>query len=140
MIYGALYSLSAGVCHSTQYGLAAMLKAANDEKFNFIDDVKIYGERAKIMKKLFLENGFKLVYDKDIDKPIADGFYFTFSYPGMTGNELLEKLIYYGISSISLDITGSDRIEGLRACVSQIKKEQFFDLEKRLKAFNLNNS
>ena len=136
MIYGALYALSAGVTHSAQYGLAAMLKAANDGKFNFVDSVKIYGERAKIMKKMFLDNGFKIVYDTDIDAPIADGFYFTFSYPGMTGSELLENMLYYGISAISLAITGSERSEGLRACVSQVKESQFKDLEYRLKRFN----
>jgi len=136
MIYGALYALSSGVTHSAQYGLAAMLKAANDGKYNFVDNVKVYGDRAKRMKKLFLENGFKIVYDTDIDEPIADGFYFTFSYPGMTGSELLEKLLYYGISAISLAITGSNHAEGLRACVSQIRDEQFKDLEYRLKRFH----
>ncbi len=136
MIYGALYALSSGVTHSAQYGLAAMLKAANDGKYNFVDSVKVYGERAKRMKKLFLENGFKIVYDTDIDEPIADGFYFTFSYPGMSGSELLEKLLYYGISAISLAITGSNHSEGLRACVSQIQESQFKDLEYRLKRFH----
>ena len=136
MIYGALYALSSGVTHSAQYGLAAMLKAANDGKYNFVEGVKVYGERAKKMKKLFLENGFKIVYDTDIDEPIADGFYFTFSFTGMTGSELLENLLYYGISAISLAITGSERSEGLRACVSQIKESQFKDLEYRLKRFN----
>ncbi len=136
MIYGALYALSSGVTHSAQYGLAAMLKAANDGKYNFVEGVKVYGERAKRMKKMFLENGFKIVYDTDIDEPIADGFYFTFSFPGMTGSELLENLLYYGISAISLAITGSERSEGLRACVSQIKESQFKDLEYRLKRFN----
>ena len=136
LIYGALYALSSGVTHSAQYGLAAMLKAANDGKFNFVKSVKVYGERAKRMKKLFLENGFKIVYDTDIDEPIADGFYFTFSYPGMNGSELLENLLYYGISAISLAITGSERAEGLRACVSQIQEHQFADLEYRLKRFN----
>jgi hypothetical protein len=48
---------------------------------------------------------------------------------------LLEKLLYYGISAITLDITGSDRHEGLRACVSQVNINQFHDLEKRLKKF-----
>ncbi|MDI3527297.1 MAG: hypothetical protein PWR03_1480 [Tenuifilum sp.] len=136
MLYGAVYSLSSGVCHSTQYGLAAMLKAANDGTYNFVETVKEYGEKAKIMKKLFTDNGFKIVYDKDEDKPLADGFYFTISYPGLTGEELLEELIYYGISAISLAITGSERIEGLRACVSQVQRSQFPDLEERLKRFN----
>ncbi|GAB4294188.1 MAG: pyridoxal phosphate-dependent aminotransferase [Marinilabiliales bacterium] len=136
LIYGALYALSSGCSHSAQYALAAMLKAANDGEFNFVEDVKEYGERAKIMKDLFTKYGFKIVYDKDIDKPIADGFYFTFSYPGMSGAELLEELIYYGISAISLSITGSERTEGLRACVSQTGKDRFPDLEERLKIFH----
>ncbi|RLD73748.1 MAG: pyridoxal phosphate-dependent aminotransferase [Bacteroidetes bacterium] len=136
MIYGALYALSSGVTHSAQYGLAAMLKSANDGEFDFIDSVKIYGSRAVIMKKLFIDNGFNIVYDKDMDVPIADGFYFTFSYPGMSGVELLENLLYYGISAIALDITGSKRSEGLRACVSQTSEDQFGDLEYRLKSFN----
>jgi aspartate/methionine/tyrosine aminotransferase len=136
MIYGALYSLSSGVTHSAQFGLAAMLKAANDGNFNFLNDVKIYADRAYKMKKLMLENGFKIVYDKDEDKPLADGFYFTFSYPGLSGAQLLEELIYYGISAISLEITGSEHIEGLRACVSQTKEIQFAALEERLNAFN----
>jgi aspartate/methionine/tyrosine aminotransferase len=139
MIYGALYALSSGVTHSAQYGLTAMLKAANDGEFNFLETVKIYGERAAVMKKMFVENGFDIVYDKDEDKPLADGFYFTFSYPGMTGAELLEELLYYGISAIALDITGSERTEGLRACVSQVSEEQFADLEYRLKMFKTNH-
>jgi aspartate/methionine/tyrosine aminotransferase len=136
IIYKILYSLSSGTSHSPQYGLYAMLKAVNEGKYNFVDDIKIYGERAKIMKKLFVENGFNIVYDKDEDELIADGFYFTVSYPGLTGNELIEHLIYYGISAISLNITGSDRHEGIRACVSQTSKDQFSDLEYRLKKFN----
>ena len=136
MIYGSVYSLSAGTTHSAQYGLAAMLKAANDGKFNFVEAVKTYGSRAQIMKKLFTDNGFKIVYDMDEDKPLADGFYFTISYPGFTGEKLIEELIYYGVSAISLAITGSERLEGLRACVSQTHPDQFSDLEYRLKMFN----
>ena len=136
LIYGALYALSSGVCHSAQFGLAAMLKAANDGGFNFVEDVKIYGERAATMKRLLVENGFHIVYDRDEDEQLADGFYFTFAYKDMSGAELLEKLIYYGISAISLSITGSERTEGLRACVSQTSPTQFADFEKRLKQFN----
>jgi len=139
MIYGAVYSLSSGVCHSVQYGLAAMLKAANDGTFNFVEAVREYGEKAKTMKKLFTDNGFKIVYDMDEDKPLADGFYFTISYPGFTGEDLIEELLYYGVSAISLAITGSERTEGLRACVSQVSKNQFSDLEFRLKKFHENH-
>lgn len=136
MIFGTIYPLSAGIAHSAQYALAAMYKAANDGKFNFVETVKEYGEKAKIMKKMFTQYGFKIVYDKDEDEPIADGFYFTFSYPGFTGEELLNELIYYGISAISLAITGSERLEGVRACVSLVQRSQFPDLEYRLRRFN----
>jgi len=136
MIFGTIYPLSAGVTHSAQHALTAMYKAANNGEFNFVDIVKEYGEKAKIMKKLFTDNGFYIVYDTDVDEPIADGFYFTFAYPGFTGEELLNELIYYGISAISLAITGSERVEGVRACVSLVQREQFPDLELRLKKFN----
>ena len=129
VVFGALYGLSAGVTHSVQYGLAALFKAVNEGKYNFFQDVREYGEKAGIMKRLFTENGFIIPYDKDLDQPLADGFYFTISYPGMTSSELLEKLFYYGISAISLDITGSKRNDGLRACVSHVSRDQFGDLE-----------
>lgn len=135
MIFGSMYALSSGTAHTPQYGLAAILKAVNDGEYNFVEVVKEYGEKAVIMKKLFLDNGFTIVYDKDEDAPIADGFYFTFAYPGLTGEKLLCELVYYGISAISLAITGSERLEGIRACVSLVKREQFPDLEYRLKKF-----
>jgi aspartate/methionine/tyrosine aminotransferase len=135
MIFGTLYSLSSGTAHTPQFALTAILKAANDGEFNFIDDVRDYGEKAKIMKKLFIENGFHIVYDKDEDKPIADGFYFTFAYPGFSGSKLLRELLYYGISAISLTICGSERHEGVRACVSLVGRDQFPDLGYRLNKF-----
>jgi len=134
-IFGALYGLSAGVSHSVQYGLAALLKAVNDGVYKYRDDLLEYGEKAQEMKKMFILNDFQIVYDMDIDEPLADGFYFTISYPGMTGNTLIEELLCYGISAISLVTTGSDRPDGLRACVSLVAREQFGDLELRLKKF-----
>jgi hypothetical protein len=127
--------LSAGVSHSAQFGLVALLKAVNDGTYKYREDVKEYGEKAAIMKDLFVKNNFTIAYDTDLDEPIADGFYFTISYPGMTGRGLLRELLNYGISAITLDITGSER-EGLRACVSMVPREQFGDLEIRLKKFN----
>lgn len=136
MIFGTLYPLSSGTSHSAQYALAALLRQANDGIYNFVDEVKEYGEKAAIMKKLFTDNGFRIVYDMDEDKPIADGFYFTYAYPGFSGVDLLEEMLYYGISAISLDITGSDRHEGIRACTSLIQRSQFADLEYRLQQFH----
>ncbi len=136
MIFGTVYALSSGTAHTPQYALAAILKAVNDGEFNLLDQVKEYGEKAKVMKKIFTDNGFNIVYDKDEGEPIADGFYFTFSYPGMNAEELLHELLYYGISAISLLITGSKRSEGIRACVSLVRREQFADLQSRLNKFH----
>ncbi len=136
-IHRALYSISSGTSHSAQYALAAMFKAASDGEFHFLDDVKEYGNRAKKLKEIFIKNGFKIVYDKDLDEYIADGFYFTIIYPGMKGGELMRNLITYGISAISLSTTGSDQ-EGLRACTSFIKENQYQLLEERLAVFRKN--
>lgn len=135
MIFGALYALSAGASHTAQYALAAIFEAVNSGSYNYIEEVREYGRKAVIMKKLFQKYGFQIVYDMDLDEPIADGFYFTLSYPGFEGPQLVEKLLYYGISAISLEITGSTRTEGLRACVSQVRRDQFSVLEDRLRSF-----
>ena len=134
VIFKVLYAISSGTGHSAQYALAAMFKAANDGKFNFVAAIKEYAEKAAIMKKLFTDNGFQIIYEKDGAEPISDGFYFTIGYPGMTGGELLGELLYYGISAITLKSTGSVR-EGLRACVSHVRRDQFDDLKKRLEEF-----
>jgi aspartate/methionine/tyrosine aminotransferase len=139
VVYGALYALSAGTAHSAQHALAAMFKAANEGQFHFINEIREYQKRAHRMKQLFLENGFRIVYDMDEEKPIGDGFYFTIIYPGFTGAQLMEELLYYGISAVTLDITGSTR-EGLRACVSQFNLNQTNDLQKRLRLFQENHS
>ena len=135
-IFGGMYALSAGVCHSTQYGLAQLLQAVNDGKYDFVSAVSEYGHRARTMKRLFTENGFSLVYDMDEDQPLADGFYFTVAYPGFSGVQLVEELLYYGISAISLETTGSSRTEGIRACVSLTGRDRFQELEERLKRFD----
>jgi aspartate/methionine/tyrosine aminotransferase len=136
LIYGALYALSAGVSHSAQYGLAALFKAVNNREYRYVEDVKEYGQKALLMKNIFTSNGFRIIYDTDIDEPIADGFYFTVEYPGMTAGNLLEELLYYGISALSLAITGSEKKDGLRICVSKVSREQFGSLGNRLAKFN----
>ncbi len=137
-IHRVLYALSSGTSHSAQYALAAILKAANEGTYNFLHEVRIYGERAKRLKDIFLRHGFRLVYDNDLGDPVADGFYFTISYPGMTGGELAREFMYYGVSAISLVTTGSQQ-EGLRACTSFIEDHQYEELEVRMELFAKNN-
>ena len=133
-----LYALSSGTSHSAQYAMAAMLKAACDGTYNFRNEVKVYGDRAHKLKDIFLRHNFHIVYDKDLDQPVADGFYFTIGYKGMTSGELAKELMYYGVSAICLITTGSHQ-EGLRVCTSFIEDHQYDQLEERMQIFAANN-
>ena len=133
--YGVLYATTAGTSHSAQYALAATLKAVNDGELDFVNALHPYGEKARLMKALFLKYGFYIVYN-DEDRELADGFYFTIAYPGMTSAELMKEFLYYGISAISLAITGSENPNGLRACVSFVRLDQMAVLEQRLIEFS----
>ena len=129
-----LYVLSSGTAHSAQHALAAMFKAACDGKYNFLEGVHEYGRRAAKLKAIFQKHGFHIVYDKDIDREIGDGFYFTVGYEGMTGGQLMYELLFYGVSVISLLTTGSKQ-EGLRACTSFIQDDHYDVLDERLAEF-----
>ena len=133
-LFGALHPLSSGTSHSAQYALAAVMKAVNDGTYCYRDDVLEYGRKAELMKKAFTENGFYITYDEDCGEPIADGFYFTFCYPGFTGADLVEEMLYYGVSGISLDTCGSTK-QGIRACTSLIQRDEIPILAERLAAF-----
>jgi len=138
LVNRVLYGLSAGTSHSAQYAMAAIMKAACDGSFNFLEDVREYGRRAERVKKFFLDNGFYIVYNNDLGEDIADGFYFTVAWPTLTGSQLMKELMFYGISTISLETTGS-RQEGLRICTSFIRHDQYDDLRKRLECFRANH-
>jgi len=136
LIHGVLYPIAACVPESPQYGLLALLREVNRGNSRLFRPAQEYARRARIVKRIFLDNGFTLVYDNDLGQPLADGFYFTVAYPGYDdGAELLNELLHYGISAITLETTGSCRIEGLRACVSSIDDGQFDTLRARLQRF-----
>lgn len=129
-----MYMITSGVAHSVQFGLAEMFKVACDGGLNFVEHTNEYGRRAAKMKSIFKNNGFHIVYDKDIDREIGDGFFFTVGYKNMTCGELVSEFVHYGISSISLSTTGSER-EGVRACTSRMTDELYKVLESRLELF-----
>ena len=133
-----LYALSSGTSHSAQYAMAAMMRAACDGEYRFRDEVKVYGDRAHKLKEIFCRHGFHIVYDRDMDQPIADGFYFTIGYPGMTSGQLARELMYYGVSAICLVTTGSHQ-EGLRVCTSFIEDHQYAQLDERMAIFAQNH-
>ncbi|MCP4151888.1 MAG: pyridoxal phosphate-dependent aminotransferase [bacterium] len=135
---GTILLTTAGVAHSAQYALAAVIKAVNDGTYHLTGEIKQYGEKAAVIKKMFIQNGFKILYDMDDNQPVADGFYFTIFYPGMDENTLVRQMLYHGISAMSLTAAGSEK-RGLRICVSLIDKTQYPELEKRLALFYENN-
>ncbi len=134
-VHGGVYCTTSGVPQSSQWGLLGLLEKANAGKLNFVENTREYGRRAAALKEIFGACGFNLVYDNDLGEPLADGFYFTFAYPGFTGQELLLELLHYGVSAITLASTGSRRTEGLRACVSFVDEPQFPTVEQRLRRF-----
>jgi ATP-dependent exoDNAse (exonuclease V) beta subunit len=70
----------------------------------------------------------------DVSQKVGDGFFFTIGYGEMDGGELLRELLYYGVSSISLALTGSGQ-KGVRACTSRMREDLYPVLEERMKAF-----
>lgn len=136
LVYQILYAISSGVSHSVQYAMAAMFKAASEGKINFVQNTHVYAERARRIKEIMAQHNFHVVYDLDADnRPVGDGFFFTFTYRNWTGEQLINKLIYYGVSAISLISTGAKR-EGLRGCAASMREDQFDALDERLALFD----
>ena len=133
-IASILYMITSGCTASTQYAYAEMLRLSCEGKINFVEDTREYERRANKMKKIFCDNGFHIVYDHDVTQDVGDGFFFTIGYGKMSGGELLQELMYYGVSSISLSTTGSLQ-NGVRACTSRMRDELYPVMEKRMKAF-----
>ena len=134
LVASILYMITSGCTASTQYAYAEMLRLSTEGKLNFVEDTREYAVRAEKMKKIFTDNGFHIVYDSDVSQPVGDGFFFTIGYGDMDGGELLMELLYYGVSSISLALTGSGQ-KGVRACTSRMREDLYVVLEERMKIF-----
>ena len=133
-----MYTFSSGTTHSVQHAMAALMEAACDGSYNFLADVREYGRRAQFLKEVLLANGFYLVYDNDMGAPLADGFYFTVQYPGMTDLQLTRELMYYGIAVYPLDTMGSTQ-QGVRVCTSFFSDGQHDLFRRRIEAFKANH-
>ena len=134
LIASILYMITSGCTASTQYAYAEMLRLSTEGELNFVEDTREYAVRAEKMKKIFTDNGFHIVYDADVSQKVGDGFFFTIGYGDMEGGELLRELLFYGVSSISLALTGSGQ-KGVRACTSRMREDLYPVLEDRMKAF-----
>jgi aspartate/methionine/tyrosine aminotransferase len=135
LVASILYMITSGTTASTQYAYAEMMRLSTEGEINFVEDTREYALRAERMKQIFTQNGFHIVYDRDVTQQVGDGFFFTIGYQSMTGGELLRELLYYGVSSISLSTTGSEQ-QGVRACTSRMREELYDVLQERMAAFN----
>ena len=135
LIASILYMITSGCTASTQYAYAEMLRLSTEGKINFVEDTREYARRAEKMKKIFTDNGFHIVYNKDVTQEVGDGFFFTIGYGNLSGGDLLKELMYYGVSSISLSTTGSEQ-QGVRACTSRMRDDLYGVMEERMKAFH----
>ena len=133
-IASILYMITSGCTASTQYAYAEMLRLACDGTIDFLQDVRAYHDRAREMKRIFCQHGFRIVYDRDVTLPVGDGFFFTLGYGNMDSGELVRELIHYGVSGISLATTGSQQ-QGIRACTSRMREELYPVLDERMKEF-----
>lgn len=133
-VHRLIYTLSSGVSHSAQMALAKMMDQAAEGIYNYRDEVREYALRTERIREILTRHGFHIVYDKDVDEPVGNGFFFTIGYKDMKGGELLGKLLQCGVSGIVLTSTGSD-YEGIRACSSAIKPHHYDLLDQRLAMF-----
>ncbi len=129
-----LYMITSGCTASTQYAYARMMQLSCEGKIDFVEDTRGYERHARQMKKVFCDNGFRVVYDHDVTRPVGDGFFFTLGYGDLSGGELLSELLHYGVSCISLSTTGSLQ-QGVRGCTSRMRDDLYPLLEERMRAF-----
>ena len=134
-ILNYLYVNTSGASHSAQYAFSAMMEAAVEGRYNFVKELRNYGMRAHRSRKIFEENGFHLVYDKDMEQTISDGFFYTVEYKDLNNRVLLENLLRCGVIAIPLNTTGSGQC-GIRVCVSRLlTDDDFVLLDKHLRMF-----
>ena len=130
-----VYINSSGCSRSAQNAMSEMMEASVSGKYDFVGELREYARRAHRAKEIFYKHGFHLVYDKDLDKDVSDGFFFTIGYEGMSGSALLYDLMRCGVCAITLTATRSEQ-QGIRVCVSMLNSDQDFEaLDERLGLF-----
>ncbi len=130
-----IFNLTAGAPHSAQYAVAALLEAINAGKYDLDRSLAAYSQRAKQIKRVLIDNGFYLIYESAECSTSGDGFYLTFGYPGFDAMRLLKELLYYGVTALPLQLFGSSRSDGLRACVALIDQQNLSVLAERITRF-----
>ena len=133
-VHRLIYTLSSGTSHSAQLALAHMFREVVEGRYNYVEEVREYARRTARLKEILTSHGLEVVYDKDIDQPVGDGFFFTIGYQDLSEEELLRRLLMCGISGIALSTTGATH-RGIRACSSAIQPHHYALLDERLRMF-----
>lgn len=129
-----VFNLTAGAPHSAQHAIAAVLSAINDNRLDLEAFLSEYAIRAKRLKQMLERHGFYFIYDNDNTEEL-DGFYVCFGYPGLSGIELVRKLLHIGVTVLPLSLFGSERVDGVRACVGRVDESSLMMLEERMAYF-----
>lgn len=135
-VQGGTYSTVASVSGPMQQGFTAMLDATLHGELQLKEYLSPYIHNARVMKSMFHEAGFEMLYDNDQMGKIGDGFYFTVAHPKFqNGSELLSSMLQSGLSGVPLVGFGGDRKEGMRICTSLVREDQYEALQERLGYF-----
>jgi len=129
-----IFNLTAGAPHSAQYAVASVIESVNRGEYDLDKYLAEYMRRGQLLAALLERHGFYLIYSTN-NKENGAGFYVSFGYPGLTELELLKELIYVGITVLPLSIFGSERGDGVRACVGRLDEDKMSLLDRRLGEF-----
>ena len=112
-----------------------MFKAAADGKLDFVGHTREYAHRAHRVKELFERHGFHIVYRQRPGRTRERRILLHGRLRFDAEFDLVAALLRYGICAISLTSTGSLQ-NGVRVCVSQMNREEQYDLlDRRLRDF-----
>lgn len=129
-----IFNTTGGAPHSAQYAVATTMAAINRGEYDLDGTLDSYLQRAKQLKQLLLQHDFYLIYADEQDD--RDGFYVSFGYPGLSELALLQELLYLGVTVLPLSIFGSQRSDGVRACVGRLDEDKLVLLAQRLSEFS----
>ena len=94
-----LYAASSGTSHSAQHALAAMFRAAADGQLDFVGETSGIRPARPPHPEIFRRHGFRIVYDKDQDETVSDGFFYTVGYGGLSSAGAAERTARFTASA-----------------------------------------
>ena len=129
-----IFNTTAGAPHTAQYAVASVMEAINRGELDLHEYLGGYIRRAQQLAVILQEHGFYVIQSSE-QTTQQYGFYVSFGFPGLNELELLKKLLSIGVSVLPLSIFGSERRDGVRACVGRLDDDKLPLLNQRLRYF-----